>query len=102
MVSKCANPACSEQFRYLHLGKLFQLSPIPEIEKSEYGFNPVLYERFWLCDRCAREMTIVWLGTGARVVPLANKQSTAALVETEEIPRRTRRRRAASAGVDNG
>lgn len=32
VVSKCANPACSERFLYLHPGKIFQLTPIPEIE----------------------------------------------------------------------
>jgi hypothetical protein len=70
MVSKCANPACSERFLYLHRGKLFHLNPTPEIEAADGDSLPALYERFWLCDQCCRKMTVVWGGTNARVVPL--------------------------------
>jgi hypothetical protein len=34
MLSKCANPGCSETFRYLCQGKIFCLSPTPEVETS--------------------------------------------------------------------
>jgi hypothetical protein len=70
MVSKCANPACSEIFLYLHQGKIFQLTPTPEVETVGGGFLPSLYERFWLCDKCCREMTLVWGGTEPKLVPL--------------------------------
>src|SRR5215469_654645 len=70
MVSKCANPECSERFLYLHQGKLFQLTPTPELESVGGGFAPLLYERFWLCDRCSGKMTLVWGGTGAKLVSL--------------------------------
>ena len=68
MVSKCANPACSERFLYLHQGKIFQLTPTPEVEAVGRGFPPSLYERFWLCDKCCKEMTLVWAGSEAKLV----------------------------------
>jgi hypothetical protein len=70
MVSKCANPACSERFLYLHQGKLFQLTPTPEVEAAEWDSPPALSERFWLCDQCCQKMTLVWRGTEAKLVPL--------------------------------
>lgn len=70
MILKCANPACSERFLYLRQGKIFQLTPTPEVEAIGKGFPPSLYERFWLCDKCCKEMTLVWGGTEAKLVPL--------------------------------
>src|ERR1700752_692239 len=35
MLSKCANPECSEILRYLHQGKIFCLSPTPEGAKCD-------------------------------------------------------------------
>ena len=48
MLSKCANPACTRTFRYLHEGKLFWRetdpgSGIGTVAKGEW---------FWLCDNC--------------------------------------------------
>ena len=68
MVSKCANPECSERFLYLHQGKLFHLTPTPEVEALRRECALPLYERFWLCDRCAKKMTLVWGGTEAKLV----------------------------------
>ncbi len=67
MVSKCANPACSATFRYMHEGRLFHLvvgprSPEPEKEAP--------FERFWLCDECSRKLTVVARPEGVLVVPL--------------------------------
>lgn len=69
MLSKCANPGCSEQFRYLHEGKLFQLAATPAIASSGVPFE-VLQERFWLCDRCSKSLSLVWDGNRARIVKL--------------------------------
>ena len=73
MLSKCANPACSAQFKYLHQGKLFTLSPTPNLQSCKHGSLEFLYERFWLCDSCCKAMTVVWGGTGAKIVPLPEK-----------------------------
>jgi hypothetical protein len=97
MVSKCANPACSERFLYLHQGKIFQLTPTPEVEEAGGGFVPSLYERFWLCDQCCKQMTLVWAGTEAKVVPLPPPR--AAWPSTEEEEQERPRKRAASAGL---
>src|SRR5579863_3500932 len=70
MLSKCANPECSEQFRYLHQGKLFHLSPTPNLLVVDDDSYDYLYERFWLCDQCSRTMTLVWNGSAAKIVRL--------------------------------
>ena len=101
MVSKCASPACSEQFRYLHEGKLFHLTPTPEMEASQNGFNPVLYEWFWLCEECSQKMTIVWGGTEAKVVPLRAKDVAPIGVHwAKAVPSGAHRRPAAHIGVE--
>lgn len=76
MVSKCANPACSERFLYLHQGKLFNLAPTPEVEAARGSFVPTLYERFWLCDQCCQRMMLVWGGTGVKLVPLRREEAS--------------------------
>ncbi len=61
MLSKCANPACSAAFRFLHEGRIFSLVRRPgEGPGSEPGPPNGQPERYWLCDRCAQAMTLVW------------------------------------------
>jgi len=70
MLSKCANPDCNERFHSITQGKLFHLTPGRELEiLSEEDF-PFLYERYWLCDRCSKIMTVVWDGMHGRVLTL--------------------------------
>jgi hypothetical protein len=76
MLSKCANPKCSEIFRYLHKGKIFSLAPTPEVQ-AVAGMLPALEERFWLCERCSKEMTFVWNGARVRLVALPKKRNRA-------------------------
>jgi hypothetical protein len=63
MLSKCANPECSETFRYLHQGKIFYLAPTTDVKIAMGTQHPKLHERFWLCERCSKEMTIAWDGS---------------------------------------
>ena len=72
MLSKCANPECSETFKYLHQGKIFCLAPTPEVASLTGTEFPRLQERFWLCDRCSKEMTMIWAGTEAKLVRLSH------------------------------
>lgn len=81
MLSKCANPDCSEQFRYLHQGKIFHLTPTPELEVLSEDSYEFLYERFWLCDQCSKKMTLVWDGTQAKIVSLPTP-----LIPNSEVP----------------
>jgi len=60
MLSKCANPACSQPFRYLRDGKLFEI-------ETKVGSDPAVGERkpsrrvefFWLCGQCSTELIVV-------------------------------------------
>ena len=54
MVGKCANPSCGISFRYFREGKLFVFQP-----HNRTSTEPLPnVEHFWLCERCAREMTV--------------------------------------------
>jgi hypothetical protein len=106
MLSKCANPDCLEVFRHLHQGKIFFLSPTPEVERATGGEHPALYERFWLCDKCSKQMKVVWGGTQVkleRLPPQTMQNGTAAHGPTSghEISKGRMRGRAASAGRDD-
>ncbi len=103
MLSKCANPECSEILRYLHEGKIFYLAPTPEVE-SLTTLNAKLHERFWLCSRCSRRMTLVWDGTGITLMPLpANAVAAPAPAKNQGIGMlgKRGRARAASAGRED-
>ena len=97
MLSKCANPECTEKFLFLHLGKLFCLAPTPEIEASA-GAVSLLEERFWLCERCAKVMTIIWDGTEAKLMPRPQSTAQASTPGASSDP--LLRKRAARAGTD--
>jgi len=71
MLSKCANPDCSEKFLSLRKGKLFYLAPTPEVVRRFPHIELSLQEKFWLCDRCSETMTMIWEGSHAKLVPLS-------------------------------
>jgi hypothetical protein len=62
MLSKCANPSCTASFLYFHQGRLFRMEtempqndPDDSVPASKFARRT---EFFWLCDRCASEMTL--------------------------------------------
>jgi len=59
MLSKCANPACSARFRYLRQGRIFNLE-VKILSSDGDGDVRHKIEHFWLCDRCAAVMKVVW------------------------------------------
>jgi hypothetical protein len=63
VVSRCANPACSAHFQYLHKGQLFQfeVEAGPLVGADARGANSPSRraEYFWLCTSCATTMTLV-------------------------------------------
>ncbi len=79
MLSKCANPDCSNSFLYLHDGKLFRIHMdrgAPETGSSS-AFEPDTkkparrVEFFWLCGECSAKMTLNFeTGAGVKIVPL--------------------------------
>lgn len=77
MLSKCANPDCSAQFRYFHQGKLFRLETASGFERrrslgeNESPQKPLRrVEFYWLCDNCADKMVLAYdKETGVTVRP---------------------------------
>jgi len=110
MLSKCANPGCFEVFRYLHQGKIFHLSPTPEVQAAAEVLSPLISERFWLCDTCSQHMTVAWGGTHAKLVSLPSKIEPAESLgpssefepASENQNGRARLRGVAYAGRDDG
>ena len=58
MVSKCANPSCSAQFRYLCKGKLFLMDTSHRMPVGVDSVRPSSLHRYWLCENCSRTFTI--------------------------------------------
>ncbi len=77
MISKCANPACSARFLYLHKGKLFRFErEAREDTEPLLGFDPTVHkhsrgvEFFWLCESCSVTMTLTHRkGAGVALQP---------------------------------
>jgi hypothetical protein len=59
MLSKCANPSCAGSFRYLHEGRMFHLIVDSKTGKIATTHGPTAIERFWLCDKCSKTLTLV-------------------------------------------
>ena len=70
LVSRCANPSCEAQFKYLHEGRLFHFAAAGTptgISKSRLNFA-----FWWLCPRCCSSMTLIQNGpAGAKLVLLS-------------------------------
>lgn len=102
MLAKCASPDCSEHLRYLHEGKIFYLAPTPDIQITMGMQHPALHERFWLCARCSKEMTLIWGGNQVRLMrPAITLASPLWPCALNEIERGRLRVRAASAGRED-
>lgn len=61
MLSKCANPACSQPFRYLRDGKLFEIETNVGPDNSVAGEKKTSrrVEFFWLCGQCSTELMVI-------------------------------------------
>ncbi|HJT01995.1 MAG TPA: hypothetical protein VJ756_23075 [Terriglobales bacterium] len=88
MLAKCANPACSAPFLYLREGKLYQIEMQTEMSSAageqkggvaKDDRKPARrLEFFWLCGRCARQMTLSFdRGRGVVVVPTRTQRAVA-------------------------
>src|SRR5438105_10218463 len=84
VLHKCANPDCSQPFKYFRHGKLFSFelesrSGIPEKSKRKV---------LWLCGRCAWRMTLKFVkGRGLVAVPLEphRRESPSAACQDKDI-----------------
>lgn len=83
MLHKCANPACSNPFRRLSEGKLFQVEkPAPPYSPhSGRSSRPTRrVEHYWLCDDCSALLTLAFeKGRGLITVPLQQVARASAL-----------------------
>jgi hypothetical protein len=76
MFAKCANAACSEAFEYHAGGSYFRFSkgnanPSPSDGSSTEPGNAHGVEHYWLCSRCAKIYTLVYVeGAGVLLKPL--------------------------------
>ena len=72
MLSKCASPACSNPFRYLHEGKLYLIESKGSSGGRELSAGAKFASRSrefaWLCSSCCRYMTLQNDDHGIRVV----------------------------------
>jgi hypothetical protein len=79
VVSKCANPNCAATFRYFHVGKLFRFETETGLDRRRsLGADEAIkkplrrIEFYWLCEDCAKKMTIVFeKGVGVLARPNA-------------------------------
>lgn len=56
MLSKCANPGCTQLFRYLGEGRLFQVER--NLSSKTDGKSTRKIEHYWLCERCSQAMRV--------------------------------------------
>jgi len=83
MLSHCANTRCSKPFLKLREGKLFIVETALGGQPGEAEPPPLLrarakrrVERYWLCDPCAMEWTLIY-DRENRVLLVPSRQSVA-------------------------
>jgi len=54
LLSKCLNPKCSAEFRYLHEGKLFCLTIKQNSDLGVEKSHTMHVEYVWMCNSCSR------------------------------------------------
>ena len=62
MLSKCANPACSNTLRYIHEGKLYVMESkcglATAMSEGELPGKFRTIEYAWLCSSCCQDLTV--------------------------------------------
>jgi hypothetical protein len=91
MLAKCANPVCNTPFRRLSEGKLFlvegESAKGHEVFDSGKSRPPRRIEYFWLCNPCARLLTLAFNAkTGVMTVPLPPASPRGLILETARKP----------------
>jgi hypothetical protein len=108
MLSKCANPACSNPFRRLSDGKLFQVETetclYPD-GRHENGRKkpPHRLEYYWLCTQCAAFVTLAFdQNQGIMTVPLPKSTGNQEVLAIDTGSRRESSRAEQSRGFACG
>ena len=88
MLSKCANPECSTQFRHLRDGKLFQVQSQYFSRSSDQNRRPSRYvEHYWLCNECSLRLTLAFdRERGMITVPLSATENKPARSQSQHNP----------------
>ena len=97
MLSQCANSQCSKPFLRLREGKLFLVdtgrSESMGVSKAGSGLPTRAMpriERYWLCDQCSTQWTLVYDREQGIVLAPVRKR-IASVPELVEAPRRAAR-----------
>jgi hypothetical protein len=82
MLSKCANPSCSNEFHYFGEGKVFEIrwEASSGAIHGSHGKKHKRIEHYWLCSSCVTTLTIAM--DSARkilVVPRRNENADRAI-----------------------
>jgi hypothetical protein len=86
MLSKCANPGCFANFRYLHEGRVFRLERT-DPRHDTVGEHARSVEYFWLCERCSRSLKPVYEYGCVTVHPIHLQLPPSSLeLETMAVP----------------
>ena len=74
MLTKCLNPACDAQFRYMHQGRLLHLRypsrPRTAVDALLANHRREPGEFFWLCHNCAEQFQVIRVADGFKLVPM--------------------------------
>lgn len=77
MVSRCANPSCGAQFKYLHEGRLYHFVSNDKRVGPPTSQSSVGVPFWWLCARCCLAMALIHDGKSrVTLVPLHNNRDT--------------------------
>jgi hypothetical protein len=92
MISKCANPVCHVEFRYLRAGRLYRLDLRRPVEPCKDVPNAICAAKpshasifFWLCHDCSLEYTLQFSRhQGISVLPLQESRRSAVVENVAE------------------
>lgn len=76
MLSKCANPSCPEEFKYLGRGKLFLAEPDSVLTMSG---DEIVARCYWLCDHCRKFYRIEFVDSAPVLRPVLQEMPRAAI-----------------------
>jgi hypothetical protein len=80
LLSKCANPICVTPFRYMREGRIFNV----QIRSGSHR-EPVKIEHFWLCEKCAKTLKVVFERGAVSVRPIYLALPSGTLEKRREV-----------------
>jgi hypothetical protein len=87
MVSRCANPSCGAEFKYLHEGRLYHFLLNDRKSGPSKGQLSAAVPFWWLCSRCSLSLALIPDGgSGVRLVPLPKNGNSSQQNSEERNP----------------